>query len=535
VKILYLAGDALGEKAYYLLTAVVKEYEGLTQLLLRANSDKNYGLNGFLNEILDNLRHLIISASAREIGIIRKEQVINIIDSVVQRTNIGGGEGGASINIEGGVVQRVSIKGDEEKKKLGERLSKEREERELKQREEEEAQRERKESQRKAQEREERELRQREEEEAQRERKEIQRKAQEREERARKTNKESIRKAQQEAEQIKIEQQRANQEKSLLRRQRAEQEQKERENEEKIREEGTRNSKNKFFSIAIVICLLVLGYWGLVPSESVVVKKGNNISVDYIGSFQDGKVFDTSIQSVAQANELPPRTIYEPLTFKVGQKPSKVIVGLDKGVIGMKIGETKILTIPPEEAYPINPDMIRASPIRIVLPSTQTMPKVFEIPKQTFEQYFGMNHSAGDIVQIPDTNMKVTIINLSSQVSLSYNLKNGSNTWDASTPWNQTVIKVDDKNITLKPDVKKNDIFDIPNSPLKITIVDINATNITIKYNPTPETTVDIPGGSGQMVPTKISFNETSMIMDTNPEVAGKTLIFKVTLVSIDR
>jgi glycine betaine/proline transport system substrate-binding protein len=46
-KIIYLAGDALGEKAYYLLTAIVKEYEGLAQVLLRANSDKNYGLNGF--------------------------------------------------------------------------------------------------------------------------------------------------------------------------------------------------------------------------------------------------------------------------------------------------------------------------------------------------------------------------------------------------------------------------------------------------------------------------------------------------------
>ncbi len=37
-KILYLAGDAVGEKAYYLLTAVVKEYEGLTQVLLREHA-----------------------------------------------------------------------------------------------------------------------------------------------------------------------------------------------------------------------------------------------------------------------------------------------------------------------------------------------------------------------------------------------------------------------------------------------------------------------------------------------------------------
>ncbi|MBW6471126.1 MAG: hypothetical protein K0A90_07900, partial [Methanosarcinaceae archaeon] len=89
--ILYLAGDAVGEKAYYLLTAVVKEQEGLTQVFLRANSDKDYGLTGFLNETLDNLRHLVVVGKVREIGVIRKEQVINIIDSIVQRSSFGGG------------------------------------------------------------------------------------------------------------------------------------------------------------------------------------------------------------------------------------------------------------------------------------------------------------------------------------------------------------------------------------------------------------------------------------------------------------
>ncbi|MCG2738300.1 MAG: hypothetical protein L6282_18115 [Candidatus Methanoperedenaceae archaeon] len=106
-KILYLSGDAVGEKAYYLLTAVVKEYEGLTQVLLRVNSDKSHGLNGFLNETLDNLRHLVVSTSAREIGIIKKEQVINIIDSVVQRTTFSGGDGAAQVNIRDSMVHRT--------------------------------------------------------------------------------------------------------------------------------------------------------------------------------------------------------------------------------------------------------------------------------------------------------------------------------------------------------------------------------------------------------------------------------------------
>jgi hypothetical protein len=101
-RMLYLASESVGEKAYY----------------LRAVSDKPHGLNGFLNETVVDLRHVVETVkSAREIGVIKKEQVINIIDSVVQRTTFGGGEGAVSINIKDSIVQRTEFKGDEERKK----------------------------------------------------------------------------------------------------------------------------------------------------------------------------------------------------------------------------------------------------------------------------------------------------------------------------------------------------------------------------------------------------------------------------------
>jgi len=113
-KVVHLAGESLGEKAYYLLTAVIRPYEGITQVALRAYSDKPYGLHGFLGEMAGSLRHLVGSAqSAREIGVIEKKQVINIIDSVVQRTTFAGGvgeeTGATGVNIEDSVVQRSEI------------------------------------------------------------------------------------------------------------------------------------------------------------------------------------------------------------------------------------------------------------------------------------------------------------------------------------------------------------------------------------------------------------------------------------------
>lgn len=66
------------------------------------------------------------------------------------------------------------------------------------------------------------------------------------------------------------------------------------------------------------------------------VKEGDTIRIRYVGRLEDGTVFDSS--------EGEP-----PLEFTVGE--GEIIPGLEQGVIGMEIGETRIITIPPELAY----------------------------------------------------------------------------------------------------------------------------------------------------------------------------------------
>jgi len=66
------------------------------------------------------------------------------------------------------------------------------------------------------------------------------------------------------------------------------------------------------------------------------VEKGNTVRVHYTGKFENGEIFDTSVN----------RT---PLEFIVGN--GQVIKGFDEAVIGMKIGEKKTVNIPFEEAY----------------------------------------------------------------------------------------------------------------------------------------------------------------------------------------
>ena len=67
-----------------------------------------------------------------------------------------------------------------------------------------------------------------------------------------------------------------------------------------------------------------------------VAEAGNNVSVHYTGKSEDGTIFDTSKDR-------------EPLSFELGA--GQMIKGFDEGISGMKIGETKELTLSPEEAY----------------------------------------------------------------------------------------------------------------------------------------------------------------------------------------
>ena len=66
-------------------------------------------------------------------------------------------------------------------------------------------------------------------------------------------------------------------------------------------------------------------------------KNGDNTTVHYTGTFQNGQKFDSSVDRGT------------PFTFQVGAK--KVIRGWDLGIAGMKVGEKRKLTIPPALAY----------------------------------------------------------------------------------------------------------------------------------------------------------------------------------------
>ena len=66
------------------------------------------------------------------------------------------------------------------------------------------------------------------------------------------------------------------------------------------------------------------------------VNKGDKIKVHYTGKLEDGTQFDSSVGS-------------DPLEFTIGA--GQLIPGFDNGVVGMVIGDKRIVTIPAAEAY----------------------------------------------------------------------------------------------------------------------------------------------------------------------------------------
>jgi FKBP-type peptidyl-prolyl cis-trans isomerase 2 len=68
----------------------------------------------------------------------------------------------------------------------------------------------------------------------------------------------------------------------------------------------------------------------------ITVKNGNKVKVHYTGRFEDGKVFDSSVDR-------------DPLDIEVGT--AQVIKGFEDGLLGMQEGERKRISVSPEDGY----------------------------------------------------------------------------------------------------------------------------------------------------------------------------------------
>jgi FKBP-type peptidyl-prolyl cis-trans isomerase len=75
----------------------------------------------------------------------------------------------------------------------------------------------------------------------------------------------------------------------------------------------------------------------LIVGTGATAAVGNTVTVHYIGRLQSGAVFDDSFAR------------QQPIAFRIGA--GQVIPGFEQGIVGMRVGGRRRMTIPPSLAY----------------------------------------------------------------------------------------------------------------------------------------------------------------------------------------
>jgi peptidylprolyl isomerase len=141
--------------------------------------------------------------------------------------------------------------------------------------------------------------------------------------------------------------------------------------------------KNLLITIGVAIVIIVAAVCAFVYLTAPVAIKGDVVSVYYTGTFDNGTVFDSNMNST------------QPFSFTLGN--SSVIPGFEDAVTGMSVNQVKTVTIPSTKAYgSYDPGLV------------QTINRTGPIANTTFV--------AGHVYVIYDkvanTHSKITVINV---------------------------------------------------------------------------------------------------------------------------
>lgn len=293
-----------------------------------------------------------------------------------------------------------------------------------------------------------------------------------------------------------------------------------------------------FFVFLVVVVLVAAGigsyflYQHNYPrpaSTGPKVAVGDNVTVNYIGWFGSGpeanRVFDTSLRAAADNNASYPKSLeytprnasgYTPLGVHVGgNTPGSgyqignvtyggVVTGFWKGLVGLGIGQTGLISIPPNLGYgTTNTSCLRS------LPLVQNVSSVQVLPLVSFARaYPGVVPFAG--------------------VTFS----------DPTYGWTDTVLSSNDSTVVVEllPSVGTTTFF--PGWGVEVTAVSggtITLVNLLSSANAglvLGKLTGASVCGSSQFIVSAVNPNGT-FTENFNREVVGQTLVFQVTVVTI--
>lgn len=259
------------------------------------------------------------------------------------------------------------------------------------------------------------------------------------------------------------------------------------------------------------------------------VALGDNVTVNYIGTFgsgaQIGKVFDTSIYSVAVNNASYPKSLgftyrgspsqYVPLGVHVGPTtPSggysldgitfgSVVTGFWQGLVGLPLNKASTITVPPNLGYgPLNASCLVTQPL------SYTLRVLNPLSTAAFAALYP------NVTGAPGTEFT-----------------------DPTYGWTDLVLSVNSTAVTVEflPTVG----WSVPGTAWPVVVTNLTASTITVANQLTAAQAGLVQGHVANKVCDSSSYIVSSVnpatgtyVENFNSEVTGETLIFTVTVVA---
>ncbi|MBI5391489.1 FKBP-type peptidyl-prolyl cis-trans isomerase [Candidatus Woesearchaeota archaeon] len=253
-------------------------------------------------------------------------------------------------------------------------------------------------------------------------------------------------------------------------------------------------------AIALIIVLAVAVF--ALRSSGPHVQQGDSVSIWYTGSYENGTIFDTNIQTQAQkAGIYTTERKYEPFSFVVGQ--GQVIPGMDKAVLDMKAGQKKAVTILPEQGYGPRQE-VQVVPFKRDI----NLPQSLRITYTVFSQAF----------------QKIPVI--------------GEQFSTPAFPWKMEVTAINRSIITLKNLAQVGQQFYLPRVNWTSDIIKVYNDTLFVRQNPKTGDLLYATGPQGQVQQGKIIYVDDSSYkveVDPNHPLAGKSLVFTIELVTLQK
>jgi FKBP-type peptidyl-prolyl cis-trans isomerase 2 len=289
--------------------------------------------------------------------------------------------------------------------------------------------------------------------------------------------------------------------------------------------------------VAIIVAFGMIGYviyteGGSGGGSQHKIVSGDSVTLDYIGMLPDGRVFDTSMASVAydDANYTKSLTFslrdnesYTPFTMTAGNYGSGgTIKGFALGVLGLQVGDQKTIQVSPEDGYPLYTYRLTTFNITDKIPITDIM------TAEQYESFFGVEPVALDVTTHPFWGWSVQVANVSggyvtikSQPTIGQSVYpyGNPNVGTSPTGWEIKVIGYDPAadggigEITIRNMVSAEDVYNVmgkDSSGNAVIIWSYDETNQTFEVHS--------------------SYSDAGY----NAEISGRPLIFEVTILKVE-